>query len=369
MPIIWKSNLETEVLASLERSLQEIPRLHIISKRQNILLGSKTTRYEADAILQIEVNGKPMTLLVETKREVFPRDAREVIWQLKRLQQALFEAEGVDQAIPVLAAEAISGGAKEFLRAENVSYFEEGGSLFLADPDVYILLDKPATKRSVRTERSLFTGRRAQVLIGLLQDHESWHSVNELAEKVSASDATVSQVLVDLDRRDWAETRGTGPRKERRLNEPTALLDAWKKQVLDMPKPNSRRFFVPLLKSEELVRRIDEICTAQDLQYAVTGEWAAQIYSPFLSSISQVRLRLPEDSATSILTSALHAREVGEGSNLLLVETSSYGDFLFRERLKEVWIANPITVYLDLVQIEGRAKELAEHLRRERIGF
>jgi len=34
-----------------------------------------------------------------------------------------------------------------------------------------------------------------------------------------------------------------------------------------------------------------------------------------------------------------------------------------------LWLASPIHTYLDLVRAEGRAKELAEHLRRERIGF
>jgi hypothetical protein len=32
-------------------------------------------------------------------------------------------------------------------------------------------------------------------------------------------------------------------------------------------------------------------------------------------------------------------------------------------------LANPIIVYLDLLQSDGRAKEMAEHLRGERIHF
>jgi hypothetical protein len=48
---------------------------------------------------------------------------------------------------------------KEFLRSENVSYFEEGGSLFLANPDIFILLDKPPSRKTARTQRSLFSGR------------------------------------------------------------------------------------------------------------------------------------------------------------------------------------------------------------------
>jgi len=369
MAIIWHSILDSEVLAALEQTLQGIPQLKVISKREGVLLRAKSSRYEADAIIQAEVDGKPVTLLVETKREVFPRDAREAIWQLRRIQEALRETEANEDSLPILAAQSISDGAKEFLRSEGVSYFEEGGSLFLRAHDIYILLDKPPSKKSKRTQRSLFTGRRAQVLLGLLQEHSSWHSVNELAEKVLVSAATVSQVLVDLERREWIATRGSGPRKERKLQQPTAVLDAWKKHLSDVAKPPLRRFFVPSLRAEELLIRIDEICASHNVAYAITGEWAAQIYSPFLSAIAQVRLRFPDDQSISILTADLKAREVAEGSNLVVLQTESYGDFLFRQRERSVWLANPIIVYLDLLQSDGRAKEMAEHLRRERIRF
>ena len=53
----------------------------------------------------------------------------------------------------------------------------------------------------------------------------------------------------------------------------------------------------------------------------------------------------------------------------VLIDVESPGELLFRERVGEVWLASPVQVYLDLVRGEGRSKELAEHLRRERIGF
>jgi hypothetical protein len=34
-----------------------------------------------------------------------------------------------------------------------------------------------------------------------------------------------------------------------------------------------------------------------------------------------------------------------------------------------IWLANPIQIYLDLLRGEGRAKEMAEHLRQDKIGF
>jgi hypothetical protein len=146
-------------------------------------------------------------------------------------------------------------------------------------------------------------------------------------------------------------------------------LDAWAKHTIESSGPNLRRFYVPSIKGEELLLKVNQICEANSIAYAITGEWAAQLYSPFVSSISQVRLRFPADRPLSMLTSDLKAREVNEGSNLAVIESSSYGDFLFRERQRGIWLANAIIVYLDLLQSDGRAKEMAEHLRRERIHF
>lgn len=369
MDLVWKANLETEILSHFEEALRALPHLQVVETQVKVRLKLGRVIHEADAILQIEANGRPLTLLVETKRSLYPRDAREAVWQLRNLQKAFKESRGQQDTLPVIASESISEGAKEFLKSENISFFDQGGSLFLADRDLYILLDKPPSRKTARAERSLFTDRRGQVLLALLQEPESWHQVHAVSQKAFTSPATVSQVLRELERREWVSTRGTGPRKERKLQRPAELLDAWAKQTLDSLRPSIRRFYVPSLKGEDLLRTINQICEAHQIAYAITGEWAAQLYSPFLSSISQVRLRFPQDRSLSTLTSELKAKEVSEGTNLAVLETSSYGDFLFREQQRGVWLANPIIVYLDLLQSDGRAKEMAEHLRRERIHF
>src|SRR6185312_10237236 len=173
---------------------------------------------------------------------------------------AFQQAEGVAGALPVIAFKTLSPGAQDFLRSENVGYYEDGGSLYLSSPDLYIFLDKPPSKQAARSQRSLFSGRRSQVVLALLRHPADWHGVKELAETAFASTATVSQVLIELEKREWVGSRGTGPHKERRLLEPRNLLDAWVKHVVDLSKPQSRRFFVPALKSEELLQRVHQVC-------------------------------------------------------------------------------------------------------------
>ena len=153
------------------------------------------------------------------------------------------------------------------------------------------------------------------------------------------------------------------------MSQPAALLDAWAASLKQQPAEAMRRFFVPSMKVDALAAGLDGVCSSHGIDYAVTHEAAAQRYAPFLSNASQLRIRLPAGSATESALGELGARPVTEGANLLVINAKSQGDLLFRQRVDGVCLASPIQTYLDLVRAEGRAKELAEHLRRTRIGF
>jgi hypothetical protein len=361
------SSLEELLVSAFERALASVPTIEVANSQRHVRMPNGMSSPEADAIIQIHVNGKPMTLLVEAKSDVYPRDAREAVWQLRTFQNTLSRSAGPAEIVPVLISNSLSESAKGLLREEKIGYFEEGGSLFLTKGDLYILLDRPPSKKAARITRNIFSGSRASVLLALMQAPQSWHNVKDLSDKALVSPGTVSQVFSELEKREWAVSRGGGPNKERKLQDPRSILDAWSGHAMQSPRSRATRYFVPSLKPEELMHRIDQRCKELGAAYAITGEWAAQIYSPFLSSISQVRCRFPADQPISNLTADLGARVVTEGSNFEAIETHSHGPFLFCEEHRGVRLANPVVVYLDLLRFGGRARELAEHLRQERI--
>ena len=320
-----------------------------------------------DAQVDLHVAGKSFVLLIEAKKTVFPRDVRQVIWQFREASHGRPTGQG--EPLSLLVAESISPGAKELLRSERVGYYDSGGSLFLPAPGAYLYIDKPPPKTLARSVRALFSGRRAQVLHALLIQHRDWFGVTELAQQAMVSPATASQVLTELERFDWLESRGQGPSKERHLREPAALLEAWAKQLASIRPPTLRRYYVPSAKADTLPMRIGEAFDAHDVQYAVSYEAAAQRYAPFLSSVSQVRTRVLISADVEAAIGDLGARFVTEGANLAIIEAKSPGELLFREKVGGLWLASPIQIYLDLLRGEGRSKEMAEHFRKERIGF
>lgn len=357
---------ERQLITRFVETLQELPEVEATLEHWEPVAKLGDRGY--DAQVDLCVAGKSFVLLIEAKKAVFPRDVRQVIWQLREASHRR-PAEQGQPPVPLLVAESLSPGAKELLKSERVGYYDSGGSVYLPAPGAYLYIDKPPPKALTKSVRTLFTGRRAQVLHALLVKHQDWFGVTELALQVMVSPATASQVLTELERFDWLVVRGQGPSKERHLREPAALLNAWVKQLATTRPPALRRYYVPGTKADTLAARIGQVFDAHDVQYEVSYEAAAQRYAPFLSNISQVRARVLIDANADAAIGDLGARVVNEGANLGIIDAKSPGELLFRDRVDGLWLASPIQIYLDLLRGEGRSKEMAEHFRKERIGF
>lgn len=358
--------LEMETLERLLEALRELPDVDV---HDHVMEQVAHSGHKIDAEIDFTAGGKRYLLLVEVKKSVYPRDAQQGLWQLARYMGA-GRSERKKQVVPLLAAESISPGAKDLLKSENCGYFDTGGSLFIPARGAYIYIEKPPPKTLQKTVRGLFRGKRSHVLHALLIRHDEWFGVKELAEIAEVSPATASETLSALERFEWLTVRGQGPSKERRLADPGALLDEWQKQTLAATrKQPNRRFFVSASGANAIAHRFADICEQLGLNYALTEQSAAQAYAPFLTSVSRVTCRLAYGSRVTELYAELGATPVNEGANLNVIETRSQGEFLFRERVGLLWLASPVQVYLDLLRSGGRGKEMAEHLRQEKIGF
>lgn len=358
---------ERKLIEQLVDTLSTLPDVHPEPPRwESIVPG---THRRCDAAVNVVVAGKPLTLVIDAKKTVYPRDVHQILWQLRQFSRSGTTKLDGDEPVSILVAEAISPGAKDLLRNERAGYYDSGGSLFVPAHGAYLYIDKPPPKTLAKSVRSLFSGRRAQVLQALLVRPRDWFGGKELAEEAHVSQATASEVLSELERFDWVISRGQGPSKERHVKEPATLLDTWVKQLAALRPPSMRRFYVPSMKTDKLLEPIDQAFGTHNVEYAISYEAAAQCYAPFLSTVSQVRCRLIPGPATDSALSDLGARVVNEGANLAIIETQSPGELLFREHLSGAWLASPIQVYLDLLRGEGRAKEMAAHLRKQRIGF
>lgn len=353
---------ETNLVDDFVAALAAIPDVSACLEQRDERGPNRTT---PDAIISLNVSGSSLLLAVEVKHSGFPRDVRDAIWKLRN---AIAQLPGRNrQIVPVVVAESISPGARALLHEERVGYFDAGGSVYIPGHGSFLFIDKPAPKRAKRATQSLFKGRRALALQAVWSKGDDWFGVHELADLASVSPATVSETLTALEQREWVIVRGAGPTKERRMTGRRALLDAWTEHQKSARPQILRRFFVPTSSAGALLQRLSRVFDENGAMYAITGEAAAQTYAPYLSNISQIRCRLLAGAPSENSIRMLDARSVSEGWNLGVIDVKSQADFSFRERKDNIWFASPLQTYLDLLQFGGRSREVADHLREERL--
>lgn len=357
---------ERDLVDGLLTALSRVPELEV---REARVEDSGRNDRRADAALLLSLVDREIRVIVQCKRRsLYPRDAREVLHQLRAYRSAASGSQGPEAAL-LVAADAISQGARAFLRAEGAGYFQAGGTLFLSLPGLLVDVERPPAKSSRRVIKSLFGGTRAKVIHALLSSRDRLWGTTALAEAAQVSPGTASQVLNELEQQEWVEVHGRGPRKARRIVDPGRLLDEWAKQAGAESPPPLHRYYVPGRDDNVLLRDVTAAFEEAGAEYAFTHEAAGNQYNPFLTHVAQLRARVRPGPAVERALAALKARKVTEGANLALVDDTDGAGLLFREKPAGTWLASPYQTYIDLVRSggQGRAKELAEHLRRETI--
>ncbi len=95
---------EQPIVQSLVDALNALPGLR--AELRSLEAPATSSGYRPDAEVALEVAGRHITLRVEAKRELFPRDAREVLWRMDAL-------DGAGNDTPILrmiAADSLSPG-------------------------------------------------------------------------------------------------------------------------------------------------------------------------------------------------------------------------------------------------------------------
>ncbi|WOE74593.1 hypothetical protein [Alterisphingorhabdus coralli] len=352
---------DRELIEEFIEAIDAIPDVHALLIDREITADNGA---RADGLVEMHVNNEPHLLLIEAKKQIFPRDARQIVWRTEKFIRGVDDPT-VTTAIPFVVAEALSPGAREVLREEKIGYYDSGGSLYVPITGAYIYIDKPAPKQMKKQSLAVFKGARSRVLKALFHKGREPTNVKELGSLAKVSAATASKTLQELERREWVETEGSGPNKLRRLRYPMEILDAWTGFLANEKPTTLRRYYVPISSMDSLVFAIEtEFSACRDLRYALTGEIAAQTYAPYLTSISTVHCRISSHNEEHDALASLDARPVTEGWNLVLIDTSSH-DFIGATVAQGMRLVSPLQIYLDLFLARGRAKELAIEFREK----
>ncbi|MBK4999392.1 hypothetical protein IAE37_001668 [Pseudomonas sp. S31] len=316
-----------------------------------------------DALIAIETPSKTLMVCVEIKKSVYPRDIRNAVWKLGQYQRSLDHS---CESVGLIAAEALSPGAKQELTSQDIAFFEPDASLYLRHDCWLINVDK-AVKRGKKKQQQaveLFTDARASVIHALITRSHEWLSGADLSELAATSPYTCSVVLQELTLREWVESVGSGPGKRRRLVEPGKLLDAWAEHWQARRESRTKWYtFIesPKQQLDQLAERIER--SQVDFPWAFTGNSAANLVAPLLTDTQGAEIIVPK-GYTDSLAQALGLKPASKGANVILIEREA-ASLLYRHKQSgsTAWIASAYVLYLDLLDGRGRNPELADHLR------
>ncbi|HKA94329.1 MAG TPA: hypothetical protein VKE97_11015 [Acidimicrobiia bacterium] len=285
-------------------------------------------------------------------------------WQLVR------EAQAAPATNLLVVAAATTAEAREILERHGVAVVDGLGNAHVELPGLVLHTEgrrrqreRPAPRAQARLAGK--AGVAAQAL--LLDPARDW-KVQDLAGEAHVSLGLAHRVLARLEREGLVGAEGAGPRRVRRLADPTALLDLWAEENADRGVRRVRAYRLAR-DPRELAGAVSASLAAAGVEHAVTGVAAAALVAPFVTAIPVSEVWVDPRASLDEAVTATGGEIVDTGSNLVLVQGNGDEPLAFRRQVEGAWTVNPVRLFYDLRRDPRRGREQAERLRQEVIGF
>jgi hypothetical protein len=320
--------------------------------------GARIRNQNADLIVKFKLGEREQTLVIEVCSLGQPRQIRAAVTRLREIRREM------EHAYPVAAAVYIGPQSARILKTNGLGYIDLSGNGSLAFG--HVLIDKEG-KRNVRPStrplRSLFAPRATRVVRVLLTEPGRTWRLEELAKAAGVSLGHSHNVVKRLADLAWVER---DDRQRIRLMKPADLLESWcdsytyrENEIASyvMPEKITRRFMAEL----------GRVASAEGRRYAFTLNAGLSLVAPHLR-LPAIHCYLEGDPAPVTTALGLRPATETEGALHLLVP---YDPGVFYGALEKsgLKVTSLPQLYADLASYERRGRELAEHLRREAMGY
>ena len=335
------------------RILREVPGVTVEAG------GAARGRGRGDAVLRFGPASEAVA--VEVKRRANAATA----WQI--VQQSRAAPDGN----LLLVAGATTAEAREILERHGVAVVDGLGNAHVELPGLLLHTEGQRGRRSdaprPQTHARLAGkgGVAAQAL--LLQPERDW-KVQDLAGEAGVSVGLAHRVLARLEREGLVTAEGAGPRRVRRVADPTALLDLWAEENTDRSVRRVRAYRLarePRVLADAMSAGLD----AAGIDHAVTGAAAAARIAPFITAVPVAEVWVDSVAALEEAAAATGAELAETGHNRAFLQANGDEPLAFRREVDGIWAVNPFRLFYDLRNDPRRGHEQAETLRREVIGF
>jgi hypothetical protein len=239
----------------------------------------------------------------------------------------------------------------------------EGRGRLVGPGFVYVVPPRSSLPRALGAGRSSpFAPRASRVVRALLSEPSRAWRLSDLAELVALNPGNVHRALDALQRAGHLERDA-----ERYLVvDAGSLLEAWADAVADPPE----RLLLPVKGSLRLA--VAGVVGQLDGKAVVSGELAAEELAPHLPAETAIVHCLDGDAWVRLQADS-RAFRVSERwrmvTSRLVVDLPDEGVAHFSTPVAGLPLVSPQQLYVDLLHAGGRAREAAEEVRRQRLGY
>jgi len=294
-------------------------------------------------------DGAEATLVVAAKRTLLPRDAADVVIQLR----SYAERAGLKDASLVVAAPFLSETAREQVAGLNANYIDSTGNILIrAQRPALFIKQGGATKDPWPSDETLRTlkGRGAGRALRALLDFQPPYGIREIAQRAKVPIGSLSRTIDLLDRDGLITKDGRGPITDLDWE---GVIRRWAKDY-DVTSTNQVTTFLEPRGLPALSTKLGKLKRG----YAVTGAFAAQRFSP----VAPTRLAVIYVNDVIGWSERLDLRPTDSGANVWLLEP--YDDVVFdRTTTREGAVCvSPTQLAVDLLTGPGRDPSEGEEL-------
>ncbi len=343
-------NIEGSFEAEALRILREIPGLAVLATP------ARADRKVHDAILRFA--GTHARVTVETKG----RTNAGAAWQL------VHSADARPEVPVLLIAQETTAEARQILQNHGVAVVDGLGSAHIELPGLLFHLEgRRRLRGGAKSPPTRLRGKAGIAAQALLLDPQRVWRVQDLAKEAQISSGLAHRVFARLESEGIIAVEGAGPRRVRRVTNPTALLDVWAEENVERPIRTSG--YLLAQTPQQVIRKLGTNLGLSDIEYALTGAAAASLVAPFVTAVPVVDVWVSATAAPEELYDAAQADRVTDGQNVVFLQAKDDAPLAFRKKAKDLWVTNRFRLYVDLRRDPRRGREQATHLRRQVIGF
>jgi hypothetical protein len=255
--------------------------------------------------------------------------------------------------------ERVPRGFDEAARELNISYLDlRGNGRVVAPGFVYVVRARHAAPFAWRGRSSPFAPKASRLVRApLARPNERWRLL-DLTRQVDVDPGNAHRILGTLVESGFVERDG----EEYVPLEPGALLEAW----ADATAPARESISLPV--ALDLRTTVDELIARSPQELAVSGEMAAELFVPWLRAESAIVHCVSAPVWHDIVDDEQFARRPPTREKVI-VNLADAGVGHFGEERDGLSLVSPAQNYIDLAHAEGRARDAAERVREQLLGY